>query len=232
MTLDTYADPAGLYLARGEEVNLNRPIFTGDVFDNVAVPGVQDNGAAIVLAHPCSFRGGAGKMHDHILLAAVTQATDDSPVAHPARWTEGYYNRMPLPELPELGHCVAWLDRVGMAETALASQAHRIACLSEVGINMLQQRLTFHLTRVAIPTYQFQEAFEHTMVEAELLEEWIDVLTEVGYALDDATAGFEKFIRSGSPSWQEQLLDPQRRAAVRRACHKKAMELVQEVRGP
>lgn len=32
MNLDTYGSSDELYLARGDEVNHNRPIFTGDVF--------------------------------------------------------------------------------------------------------------------------------------------------------------------------------------------------------
>ncbi len=42
MTLDTYAAPERLYLARGDEVNPNRPMFTGDVYANVNIPGLED----------------------------------------------------------------------------------------------------------------------------------------------------------------------------------------------
>lgn len=56
MSLDTYAAPDRLYLARGGEVSPNRPIFTGDVFSGLVVPGVEDQEMAMIIAHPCSFR--------------------------------------------------------------------------------------------------------------------------------------------------------------------------------
>ncbi|MDQ6782705.1 MAG: hypothetical protein M3063_04540 [Actinomycetota bacterium] len=60
VNLDTYAAPGRLYIARGDEVNPNRPLFTRDVFANVAIPGVEDQEMAMIVAHPCSFRAGAG----------------------------------------------------------------------------------------------------------------------------------------------------------------------------
>lgn len=57
MNLATYTEPDELYLARGVEVNANRPLFTGDVLLHVAIPGVQGGGLGIVIAHPCSIRG-------------------------------------------------------------------------------------------------------------------------------------------------------------------------------
>jgi len=80
---------------------------------------------------------------------------------------------------------------------------------------MLQQRLTFHLTRTEIPTFQFHEAFGQMMIEGNLLEEWNDSLIAAGYSIEEATARFEEFIRRGTPSHQEQLRDPQRRPSVR-----------------
>ena len=50
MSLETFETPGDLYLARGDEVNPLRPLFTGDVVADVAVPGVQDGGMAMVVA--------------------------------------------------------------------------------------------------------------------------------------------------------------------------------------
>jgi hypothetical protein len=55
--LETYSNPEDIYLARGSDVPIARPVFTGDVFDDVPIPGVQNQGLAIVVAHPCSIRG-------------------------------------------------------------------------------------------------------------------------------------------------------------------------------
>lgn len=211
-----------LYLARGEEVNANRPLFTGDVILDIPIPGVQDAGPAIIVAHPCSIRGTAGRLLDPTLAAAVRPQDQISRKS----WPDGFYDRSPLPELGDLGYCVTWLDQIGRAETDRVVDATRIACLSEYGINVLQQRLTFHLTRVAVPTHQFHEAFAHTMIEADLLEDWTDTLTEAGRSTPEAVSMFEEFIRRGEPSLQDQLLDPERRASVRVACAREARSIV------
>lgn len=222
MSLATYTDPGELYLARGEEVNINRPLFTGDVLLGLPVPGVQDDGLAIVVAHPCSMRGPAGMLLDRTLVAAVRS---HDKVSHKA-WPDGFFDRLPLPDLGAQGYCVAWLDQVGRAATEDVLGAVRLACLSEFGINMLQQRLTFQLTRAAIPTFQFHEAFAHTVIEADLLEDWTDTLTESGRSVAEAITLFEEFIRRDTPSLQAQLLDPERRAAVRSACIREARAIV------
>lgn len=222
MSLATYTDPAELYLARGDEVNPNRPLFTGDVVLDVAIPGVQDAGPAIFVAHPCSIRGATGQLLDRTLVAAVRPHEQISR----KNWPDGFYDRSPLPETENIGYCVTWLDHIGRAETDQVVSSARIACLSEYGINILQQRLTFHLTRVAIPTHQFHEAFAHTMIEADLLEEWIDTVTTTGRSASEAVSLFEEFIRRGDPSLQNQLLDPERRASVRVACAREARSIV------
>lgn len=153
--------PSELYHARDGEVNANRPLFTGDVFADVAVPGVQDHGPAIIVAHPCSMRTAGGRLVERSLLAAV-QSHD---VVSRKSWPNSFFDRMPLPELGDYGFCVALLDQLGRATNVEVVASARVACLSEYGINMLQQRLTFHLTRAEIPTSKFHEAFAHTLVE-------------------------------------------------------------------
>lgn len=205
MTLDTWTEPGHLYRARGDEVEPHRPLFTGDVFDDVAVPGVQDAGPAIVVAHPCAMRAGP-ILADRVLVAAV----EPSAMTQPKQWTSGFFDRMPLPELPT-GFHVAWLDRIGRAPTASLLGATRIACLSPVGVNLLQQRLVFHLTRFVVPTKQLWEAFGHTYEEADMLEEWLEGVEE----REEQTTTFEEWVRDGDPSRQSRLTDPQQRASVR-----------------
>ncbi|MGO9873304.1 MAG: hypothetical protein ACLPVY_05840 [Acidimicrobiia bacterium] len=224
MTLASYDDSGELYLTRGDEVKPNRPLFTGDVFLDVAVPGVQDGGLVIVVAHPCSLRGAQGRLLERSLVSVVHSHDKVSRTS----WPNGFYDRMPLPDLDEHGFCVALLDQLGSAATADLTASVRVACLSEMGINMLQQRLTFHLTRAAIPTFQFHQAFAHTMIEADLLEDWSDTLTDAGYSTAEATALFEDFIRHGDPSLQTRLLDPELRSAVRTACVRQARLLAED----
>jgi hypothetical protein len=115
------------------------------------------------------MRGRDAQLAESILVGAVED--HDAVPAH--KWEDGYLNRMPLPELDESpeSFAVARLDRIGLAQTSLITATNRLAGLSPVGVNILQQRLVGHLTRVEIPTSMFWEAFAHTYEEADLLEE-------------------------------------------------------------
>lgn len=228
MNLDTYDSPDGLYSARGGEVNPNRPVFTGDVFRDVAIPGVQAEGMALIVAHPCSFRVGEGQLAERLLAARVEPTAKQGPNA----WRNGFLDRMPLTDLDGTGYWVGHLDKVGRSLTADLLETKRMACLSEFGVNMLQQRLTCHLTRVKIPTATFNEAFAHTFDEADLLEEWTDTLVVVGWTQTKAAEEFETFLREGTPSLQAKLLDAQQRSFVRRACRQKATELALPAQQP
>ncbi len=224
MNLETYAVVADLYLARGQEVNSNRPAFTGDVLADVPIPGIQDGGMAVIVAHPCTMRGSQARMRERILVAAVR---GHSRIGREA-WTKGYYDFMPFPELINSNFYVGRLDELGTALTVDLNTAKRVACLSEYGVNLLQQRLIWHFTRLAVETFRIQEAFAHTYEEADLLEEWSDTLSLTGVSHADAAASFEEFIRAdhgNGRTLQEDLRDVQRRSAVRVACRNEARRL-------
>lgn len=158
------------------------------------------------------MRGKDAQLAESILVGAV----EDHDAVPARKWEQGYLNRMPLPELDESpeSFAVARLDRIGLAQTSLIIATTRLACLSPVGVNILQQRLVGHLTRVDVPTSEFWEAFGHTYEEADLLEEWTEELAD---ALDRerASADFEAWIRADNR--QGKLRDPQQRASVRSA---------------
>ena len=209
MSLEPSADPARLYLAAGADVNPHRPLFTGDVFSDVDIPGVGAS-PTIVIGHPCSIRGRNGRLAERTPVASVEA---HGPVP-PERWSDGYFNKMPLPGLPLEGEFhVARLDQFGLALTSQLLAAPRLACLSHPGINQLQQRLVFHQTRLAVPTGQFQHAFDHTYEEADLLEEWTTDLADID---DDPASSFESWIREGDPSRQFRLEVHEERAPIRR----------------
>ncbi len=224
MSLETYAVAADLYLARGQDVNSSRPAFTGDVFASVPIPGVQDGGMAIIVAHPCTMRGPQARMRERVLVAAVREHV---PVLREA-WRKGYYGLMPLPELINSNLHVGQFDELGKALTVDLTTDKRVACLSEYGVNLLQQRLIWHLTRLEVETFRIQEAFAHTFEEADLLEEWSETLSARGVSPADAAASFEAFIRvdhGNGRMLQEDLRDVQRRSAVRVACRNEARRL-------
>jgi len=230
--LETFASPDELYLARGAEVAALRPPFTGDVVADVAIPCVQDEGMAIVVAHPCSMRGREARLYPRVLMAAVRP----SEKMGPAVWAKGHFAFMPLPDLHEPGGLyVAHLDEIGRSLTDDVLAAERIACLSNFGVSLLQQRLIFWLTRHEVPTFQLQQVSAHVFEEADLLEEWNETVCAAGLSREDASARFEVFLRAcggaGGGSRQDDLRDPQRRSAVRIACRNEARRIVDEVEG-
>lgn len=209
MNLEPALEPELLYWAAGSEVNEHRPLFTGDVLTDIEIPGLGRSSAMIV-GHPCSFRGQGGRLAQQIPVALV----ESHPPVPSRKWAKGFFNRMPLAGLPlEAQFYVARLDCVGLARTEDLTTERRIACLSHTGINQLQQRLVFHLTRVVVPMPTFQMAFANTYEEAELLEEWVTELVDLDL---DQPASFERWIREGDPSRQDLLEDPQNRAGIRR----------------
>jgi len=225
LSLETFEAADDLYLARGEEFNPSRPLFTGDVVANVAIPGVQEQGMAIVVAHPCSMRGRHAQLEPRVLVAAVTERGNVGRGA----WAQGHFNLMPLPDLREAAKlCVARLDDIGKALTADVAAGMRLACLSPFGVNLLQQRFIWRLTRHEVPTFQLQVASAHVFEEADLLEEWNDTVCAAGASLDEAAARFEAFVRAdrdGGRTLQGDLLDPQRRSSVRVACREEAQRV-------
>lgn len=223
MALESFDEPNELYRARLAEVNPRRPLFTGDVLENIPIPGVQENGMGIIVAHACSMRGRNARLEPAILAVAVR------PHAGHTRWAEGHFDKMPLPELREDGQLhVAMLDEIGRTPTDEIRRSTRLACLSVRGINLLQHRLIFHLTRFAVPTHQLYEASAHTIEEADILEDWCDTLCEGGWSEEAAAAELEQFLRQDRGSGrnhQDDLKLPQLRASVRSACRAEARRL-------
>jgi len=226
LSLETFGTPGDLYIARGVDVNPNRPIFTGDVFDSVAIAGVQESGMAIVVAHPCSMRAGTN-LKPRILVAAVTEHASAGPNA----WTRGFFDLTPLPDLVGSGLHVGSFEELGQARSAELDAGQRLACLSPFGVNLLQQRFIWYLTRLETPTFRLQEAFGQYFEEVDLLEDWIDNLEGGGIDAPTATALFDAFLRTdlgAGRTRQKDLRDPQRRASVRQACQVERRRIMQE----
>ena len=220
--MDAPASEDDLWLARGDEVNPNRPLFTGDVVGSVLVAGQAEPCRAMIVAHPCSMRGRSAVIKDRVLMAPIRtyqQLAFDE-------WPLGHFGVFPITGLDN--KAAVMLDEIGSASGADLERAERLGCLSEAGVNLLQQRLVFRLTRADIPTIDFHTAFSHTYEEADLLEEWTDTLAEKGYDVHAAAASFEERIRQvdgDGPSLQALLREPERRASVRREMRRAAMDL-------
>lgn len=145
--LETPDDPESIYLARGDEVGAHRPTFTGDIYR------IGSGHLVMVLQHPCALRRGVD-LHPRVLVATVTPATNGRP---PSKWT-GSYKIMPLPKLTEnTDHSASFVD-LELLESATIPDIERVAVLSQVGVNLLMQRWTFHNTRLEVPTYRYSES--------------------------------------------------------------------------
>lgn len=212
-----------LYWARGSDVSATRPMLTGDVFRGLAIPGIESPATyAAVMTHPCSMRRGS-QLVARMLVASVRTYSSMSADPRPSQWA-GHGRVMPLPDLTEDGsHYAIFFEELGQVATSdlleRQNSAGRVACLSPLGINLLQQRFANYLTRWVIPTVELNEVSEPVLVEAELLEEWTTEAVDAGIDGNLASEAFERFIRndhvSGRPR-QELLKDRQSRSTIRK----------------
>lgn len=206
-----------LYLYRGSEVVEHRPLMQGDVFEAIEIPGLDDGpGLALILTHPCSMRRGA-KWAKRILVARVVQS-DPIPLDH---WPDRHFRVMPLPGLKledKEEHYSARFEDCGSVAPDQLMEAKRIACLDPVGITLLQQRYVHYLTRYEAARVTLLEVSEPDLIEAELLEDWLESALEADVAIEAATKSFLDFIRAprDGTTLQKDLEDRTRQAAVRR----------------
>ena len=203
-----------LYLAATrDEVEASRPVLTGDVFDDVVIPGIDGIGLGIVLTHPCSMRTDGVTLAKRLLMARVS-VSGEVPLK---KWKMGHFKVMPLPQL--MGeHYWALFEEMGMVESAILRVTNRVACLTPYGINLLQQRFVWFLTRFLAPTHRLSEASEAVFEEVDLCSEWVSEATSAGGNPTAPEQAFHEWLRSRDESGsrrQDLLRDPQRRAGLR-----------------
>ncbi len=131
-----------LYRTRGNEVVHHRPVFTGDVFERVEVQGLGSTKkkSIMVLQHPCALRTNGVDLTDRLLIAEVRT----HPLIVIKAWS-GHLSKIPLPDLvPTVDsgrrHQAAFFDQPYFVAPENLYLAKRIACLSQVGVNLLLQR--------------------------------------------------------------------------------------------
>lgn len=169
----------------------------------------------MVLTHPCSMRVDGLRLADRLLMARVS-AAQPIPLS---KWSTGHFKVMPLPDLGG-EFLVAKFDEIGLVPTEGLVGSERVACLTPFGVNLLQQRFIWHLTRFVAPTFLLNESCAAVFEEADLCEEWVVEVTESdGVAIEEAATEFHEWIRSLDASGvvrQDQLREPQRRSSVRK----------------
>lgn len=205
---DSAPDWDSLYLYRGDEVNIHRPVFTGDVF-------AHGEGLLIIVQHPCAIRLDGVNLAEKLLVCPVTP----SQFVDANRWANGNYKQMPLPRLVNSGsHHSAYFHRPDVVPSSEVVREKRIACLSSVGVNLLLQRWLHHNSRVIVPTSDIHHATVEQLEEADLIEEWCDETVSAQTSIAQAEAQAHEWLRSDSGNgtrWQNLLEDPQTRSRVR-----------------
>lgn len=207
---------ARLYRARGEEVVSERPVFTGDVYDNVPLRGPTGEvraRAVMVLQHPCAMRVDGVSLAPKLLVAEVGNRR---PLTVEA-W-QGNYSVMPLPDLrPDVDtgkrHQAASFDKLELVATGELTQ--RIASLSPFGVNLLLQRWVHYSSRVVVPTWQLHQTIEGEYEESDLIEDWC--LDRDGVDLALASKECVEWLRDDAhqPTRQQRLKDAQERSSIR-----------------
>lgn len=206
-----------IYLGCDRATNPFRPIFTGDIFE------VQGEHRVIVVEHPCAMRAGPS-VANTVLVAPITSHNSMSL----QRWSDGYYDKFPLPDLDGQGtFFAASFNQLDRCSTDTLTSTNRLACFLPLGVNMLQHRLVWYLTRCHVSTTKFDDAFACYYEEADIIEEWVEEAAshQVGenLALEDIESALNE-IGDGAQSFREMLRDSQRRSFVRRTMRQQAKD--------
>jgi hypothetical protein len=185
-----WLEPEHLYLTVGAGVELDRPIYQGDVFTDVPIISQPDErppaGSAelevgrapvMVVPHPCQCYNG-DRLRPFLTLAPVTIVPN---YGNFGRARSGAKDKFALPDLPyrdgdrrwAAATCVADFGRLFSAPSGWLRISDRVACLSHQGLGLLAKRvLGFQLrytpdltTAMAYTASEWNEAF--------LMQAWV-----------------------------------------------------------
>lgn len=122
----------------------------------------------MIVTHPCASRSQqTHRLHPTLTLAPVVRC----PAGFESPWDSGYYELFPLPDLRLGTNYVAKLSEM-CPVPAEALEGHRVACLSQDGLEALFHRLAMNAIRFPkIPAHFSTEAQRLTR-ETDLWEIW------------------------------------------------------------
>ncbi len=210
---------------RKKGVQQPRPIFTGDVFENVPVIGEDDPVTVVVLQHPCALFDANNNLQEVLLAARLVDHADVSV----SGWS-GNYDIMPLvvhDSDPPVYLAVSLTQLVLVRSNELEPKK-RVACMEIEGVSRLLQRWTNVNTRVVVPCWRFEQVVDAPFAEAEGMESWCAQRQQAGVkppeAAKEATTWLdEKLPETGKPR-RLMLKDPDNRKTMVRLMHKVAKE--------
>jgi hypothetical protein len=200
----------------------HRPIFTGDIFEKITVFALSESKtkSVAVLQHPCALRVDGVNLHPRLLVAEVRNHS----VIEWDSWT-GHLGKMPLPDLmPTVDsgkrNQAIIFDSLYLVSPEDLLLDKRVACLSQLGVNLLLQRWVHHNSRAVVPTTVYQGVTSPVYEEADLIEEWCEHRVNAGIGINEASTEAVDWLRGMDENGtmrQELLKDPQTRSAVRRS---------------
>jgi|SRR5271166_891286 len=224
-------EPEQLYDELGE-VARTRPIFQGDVFKDIILPGFGDEPHLVqIVAHPCSMRKGTD------FRPRITVAPVERHKRIEGNDWDGYLGIMPLAELVDGNHYAAKFVDVTAAPSELLHTDARIATLSDHGIYVLQQRLVKHYTRFDVDIPTLAKVAAPVLWEMHQQRDWAETV------LDDETdwttenlhseeVTFHAWLDEGNPSRRLRLKDDHTHTDMRKEAHQAALARRAEAGGP
>lgn len=122
---------------------------------------------------------------------------------------------MPMPEapIPGVSNPAACIRQISSPSTKSLLNENRVAAMTDTGIQLLQQRMVYHLSRVIIDLVELAEQSAPILAEVDLHEEWV---TDLGEAVEPE---FHQFLDADDRKLREWLIEvhtrPQAIKAVR-----------------
>lgn len=195
--LDDLPPVDSLYDYRGQ-VPTWLPYQQGDVFRDVAIPGLEP-GLAMLFMHPCTMRQGT-QLRDRLTVVHVKLESPKKVLSAPAHWS-GHNKVMPLPDLLGDRRSTHTADFMEIATVTAAElpRASRVAQLSLTGRLHMLHRIVFHLTRYAPKTDDLERATEALELEAQQQADWVqagcgDNDSTPAERVDDLEAEYQAFL--------------------------------------
>ena len=140
----------------------------------------------------------------------------------PEAWPQGHYRVLPLPYLRPDNHdesLAADFELIGTVSSEALVTEGRIACLSDYGLTVLQQRRVHNDTRVVVELDVLLEQAAPNLEEADLLQEWLEALVNDPASPEQVaqqTGAFDEFLSAADGQLRDMLLEAVTRSSVRK----------------
>lgn len=187
-----WLEPPELYLCRGEEVEIDRPLFQGDVFTGVPIlklpttptddptaPLTLDPNPqlAMLVPHPCQCYNG-DNVRPYLTVAPVNHVENYESFGEDRK---GAKDKFALPDLPFLGEQDTWQQGTHVADFGRLVSiprkyfrlSNRVSCLSHEGLGLLSKRLALFQLRHRIGLAEAMAFTAAEWNESYLMQAWV-----------------------------------------------------------